>query len=153
MLCSTLWSLNGYHLLHTKSHMCIIIYFVVFVGLRFELKALHFILPKQVHYCLSHISSPFCSGYFTDEVFQTVCSGCSWTSIFQISQEARITGMSHQSPSTCVFLIMIQNYHWKYVLSIKIIHIPLIANGTMHECVKKKDICVTWKCQSILGGL
>jgi hypothetical protein len=35
------------------------------VGLEFELGALYL---QSRHYCLSHISSPFCSGYFEDGV-------------------------------------------------------------------------------------
>jgi hypothetical protein len=30
---------------------------------------------KQVLYCLSHVSSPFCSGYFGAVVAQIICHG------------------------------------------------------------------------------
>jgi hypothetical protein len=40
--------------------------FSFLVGLGFKLKTSN--LEKQVLYCLSHTSSPFCSGYFGDGV-------------------------------------------------------------------------------------
>jgi hypothetical protein len=36
---------------------------------------------KQVLYCLSQTSSPFCSSYFGDEVSRIVCLGWPWTKI------------------------------------------------------------------------
>jgi hypothetical protein len=56
-----------------------------------------FVLTKQL-YCLSHTSSPFCSGYFGDGVSHTICLGWPRTLILFISssQVARITGVSHQ---------------------------------------------------------
>jgi hypothetical protein len=46
---------------------------------------------------LSHSSSPFCSGYFGDGVFQSICPGWSWNVIPTISasQLSRIIGMSN----------------------------------------------------------
>jgi hypothetical protein len=57
-----------------------------------------FILAKQVLYSSSHTSSLFCSGYFEDEVSQTICLCWPWNTILPIStsQVARITGVSHQ---------------------------------------------------------
>jgi hypothetical protein len=34
-----------------------------------------FVLAKQAFYCLSHTSSPFCSGYFEDGVLSNYLSG------------------------------------------------------------------------------
>jgi hypothetical protein len=34
-----------------------------------------FMLAKQTLCCLSHTSSPFCSGYFGDGVSQIICQG------------------------------------------------------------------------------
>jgi hypothetical protein len=53
---------------------------------------------KQALYPLSHIYSPFCSGYFGDGVSWTAYSGWPQTVILLISasQAARIIGMSHQ---------------------------------------------------------
>jgi hypothetical protein len=54
-------------------------------------------LAKEVLFCLGQGSSPFCSGYFGDEVLPTNFPGWSRTSILEISasQVARITGVSH----------------------------------------------------------
>jgi hypothetical protein len=56
-----------------------------------------FVLAKQVLYYLSHASSPFCSGYFEDRIFWTICPGWPWISVLLLSasQIARIIGMSH----------------------------------------------------------
>jgi hypothetical protein len=62
------------------------------MGLGFELKALP--VAKQVLYYLSHISSPFCSGYFGDGVWPPPV-----LFLISASQVARITGMSHGSPA------------------------------------------------------
>jgi hypothetical protein len=55
---------------------------------------------KQALYCLSHTSSPFCCGYFTDGVSGTVCLDLSGTAILLLSasQVVRITGVSHCAP-------------------------------------------------------
>jgi hypothetical protein len=55
-----------------------------------------FALAKQVLYCLSHTSRPFCSGYFGDGISPTVCLGWPQTTILLISasQIARITTMN-----------------------------------------------------------
>jgi hypothetical protein len=47
---------------------------------------------KQALYCLSHTSSPFCSGYFGDGVLGTICAGWPWTMscLISASQDARI---------------------------------------------------------------
>jgi hypothetical protein len=60
-----------------------------------------FALAKQVLYCLSHSSSPFCSVYFRDEVSPTICLSWPWIMILQISafHVARITSMSHCHPA------------------------------------------------------
>jgi hypothetical protein len=57
-------------------------------------------------YCLSHTSSPFCSGYFGDGVLRTTCPGWHRTTILSISafQVARITGVNHQSPAALLLL-------------------------------------------------
>jgi hypothetical protein len=51
---------------------------------------------------MSHTSSPFCCGYFGDEVSWTICLGWSWMMIFPLSafQVARIIAVSHQRPAT-----------------------------------------------------
>jgi hypothetical protein len=61
---------------------------------------------KQVLYCLSHTSSPFCYDYFGDVVSQTICSGCPRATILPItvSQVARVTGMSNQCSASVPFL-------------------------------------------------
>jgi hypothetical protein len=59
-----------------------------------------FMLAKQALYCLSHTSSPFCSGYFGDGVLRTVCPGWPWTMILSISASkvVIITGVNHWHP-------------------------------------------------------
>jgi hypothetical protein len=66
------------------------------MGLGFELMASS----------LSHISSPFCYGYFVDRVSQTIFPGWAQTMILPISasQEARIIGTSHQCPPYFLFI-------------------------------------------------
>jgi hypothetical protein len=52
----------------TKQHGTefeVLFFFFFLVGLEFELRALQ-VQSRQACYCLSHISSPFCSGYFAD---------------------------------------------------------------------------------------
>jgi hypothetical protein len=68
-----------------------------------------FMLAKQVFYCLSHRSSPFCSGYFEDGILGTVCLGWprTWTLLISVSQVARITGMSHQTWLVFCFCILL----------------------------------------------
>jgi hypothetical protein len=58
-----------------------------------------FPLAKQVLYCLSHTSSPICSGYFGDEVSWSICLGWPRAMILLISasQVARITDMSYHA--------------------------------------------------------
>jgi hypothetical protein len=55
--------------------------------------------PCTLHllYCLSHTSSPFCSGYFGDGVLRTICLGWLQTLILLISasQLARIIDVNH----------------------------------------------------------
>jgi hypothetical protein len=60
-----------------------------------------FALANQALYCLSHTSSPFCSGYFGDGVSWTICPGWPCTAILPMSasQAARITGTSHWCPA------------------------------------------------------
>jgi hypothetical protein len=64
--------------------------------LGFELRG--FALAKQALYCLSHISSLFCSGSFRDGVSWTICLGwpCTPKPSYSVSQVARITVMNHQ---------------------------------------------------------
>jgi hypothetical protein len=56
-----------------------------------------FMPAKQVLLHLSHILSPFCSGYFRAGVWWTICLG--WPQIILLlisaSQVARLTGMSY----------------------------------------------------------
>jgi hypothetical protein len=66
-------------------------FFFFLVGLGFGLRP-----AKQVFYCLSHTSSPFCSGYFGDgvtELFALAGLGITVLPI-SVSQVSRITGMS-----------------------------------------------------------
>jgi hypothetical protein len=55
-----------------------------------------FVLAKQVLYCLSHTSSPFCSGYFGDGLLNYLWG---WPQpeilLISASQVTRIIGMSH----------------------------------------------------------
>jgi hypothetical protein len=72
------------------------------VGLEFELRALH--LAKQVLYCLSHTSSPFCSGNFGDGSFGNYLPGLASNQdppdlLIAASQVVRITGVSYQHPA------------------------------------------------------
>jgi hypothetical protein len=62
-------------------------------------------LTKQAVYCLSHTSSPFCSGYFGYGILWTICPGWPWTVLLTISvsQVARITGMSQQYSASGYF--------------------------------------------------
>jgi hypothetical protein len=55
-----------------------------------------FTLAEQALYCLSHTSSPFCSGYFGDGVSRAICLSWPRTAILPISasQVARISGLS-----------------------------------------------------------
>jgi hypothetical protein len=46
-----------------------------------------FALAKQVLHCLSHTSSPFCSGYFGDGVSQTICLG--WPQTLILSSQSQ----------------------------------------------------------------
>jgi hypothetical protein len=61
-----------------------------------------FIVTKQVLYHLSHITSPFCSGYFGDGILRTTSLSWLQTVILPISasQVARITVVSHQCPAS-----------------------------------------------------
>jgi hypothetical protein len=54
---------------------------------------------------LSHISSPFCAGYFGDGVSQTIFLGWIPISAFQV---ARITGVSHRDLASLPFFIRLQ---------------------------------------------
>jgi hypothetical protein len=65
------------------------------------------LLCKELFNCLSHASCPFCSGYFGDGVWQTICPGWCWTAILLLSasQVARIAGVSPwYSAEMCIFL-------------------------------------------------
>jgi hypothetical protein len=67
-----------------------------FCGTGFELRA----------YTLSYSTSPFFVMGFFKIVSQTVCSGWLQTEMLLVSASwvARITGMSHQHPTECMFL-------------------------------------------------
>jgi hypothetical protein len=67
-----------------------------------------------VLYCLSHTSSPFCSGYFGDGgVSHTICLGWLQTAILLISasQIARITGLTTNAQ---LFLFLYPPYPIQY---------------------------------------
>jgi hypothetical protein len=66
--------------------------------LGFELRTQIFPLAKQAFCPLSHTTSPFCSGYFGARVLKIIFLGWPQTAVLPISasQEARITGVSHQ---------------------------------------------------------
>jgi hypothetical protein len=66
-----------------------------------------FMLAKLSLYCVSHTCSPFCSGYFGDEVSRASFLGWPQTTILLIlvSQVARITGMSYQCLATVSIFI------------------------------------------------
>jgi hypothetical protein len=65
-----------------------------------------FMLTKQVLYCFSLTSSPFCSGYFGGGVWKTICPGWLRTTILLISasQVARLTGLSYWCLAMVYFL-------------------------------------------------
>jgi hypothetical protein len=71
-------------------------------------------IAKQRFYHLSHISSPFCSGYFGDGVSETICLGWPPTTILWISASpvARMTGRSHRCPGLLIFneIISVKNF-------------------------------------------
>jgi hypothetical protein len=60
-----------------------------------------FTLAEQMSYCVSCISSPFCSDYFGGGVLQTICPDWPQIMILLISasQVAKIMGISHQHPA------------------------------------------------------
>jgi hypothetical protein len=69
-----------------------------------------FTLSKQMLHCFSHISGPFCSGYFGGGVLWTICLGWPWTMILLTlySQVARVIGISHW------LLAWFQIFFWQY---------------------------------------
>jgi hypothetical protein len=77
---------------------------VVVVGRGLEL-SFHLCACKASALQIEPPSSPFCSGYFGDEVSRTICSSWSQTSTLLItaSQVARIADMSHQHPAPFLF--------------------------------------------------
>jgi hypothetical protein len=79
-------------------------FFFFLVGLGFEVRAIKF--AKQMLYCSSHASSPFCSDYFGDGVLRTICLCWPWPLILLIStsQVARITGVNHWCLARLIFL-------------------------------------------------
>jgi hypothetical protein len=58
-------------------------------------------LAKQPLYCLSHTTSPFCSGYFGNESLKLFSLGWLQTTILTISasQVARIIGVGYWCPA------------------------------------------------------
>jgi hypothetical protein len=75
------------------------------MGLGFELS---FLLHKQALYCLSHISTLFCSDYSGDGFFWAICPGCHRAAILPISASwvARITSVSHLCLESLFFLLL-----------------------------------------------
>jgi hypothetical protein len=73
-------------------------------------------VAKQALYHLSHSSSPFCSGYFGDEISWTICPGWPRTTIHLISasQVARITVMNHQhlAKNGCFWINTLSALKW-----------------------------------------
>jgi hypothetical protein len=80
------------------------LFICLFIFGRTKVWAQGFTLAKQVLYCLSHISSLFCSGYFGNRI--STCPGWPWTTIplISASQETKIIGVSHRCPEI-LFLI------------------------------------------------
>jgi hypothetical protein len=60
------------------------------------------VLAMQVLCCLSHASSPFCSGYFWDPVLLYALASLYFTLLFMLPAIARKTGMHHH---VCFFLL------------------------------------------------
>jgi hypothetical protein len=87
------------------------IYWVIFGRTGVWTEALVF--AKLVLYHLSHASSPFCSGYFEDGAWRTICLSWPQTWILPISasQVIRITGMSHQCPADQNYLVITHTFH------------------------------------------
>jgi hypothetical protein len=71
-----------------------------------------FMLAKPALYHLSHTFNLFCSGYFEDGVWRTMCLGWSQTRILPISvsQVVMITDLSHQHPAW--FLVLKKTKLW-----------------------------------------
>jgi hypothetical protein len=92
-----------------------------------------FVLAKPGLYCLSHTSSPICSGYFWDggsrELF---CLSWPQTMILSISafQVPRITGMSHSAWSQDLTLTDVRSY-----LSLPLSLWPQILFPLIHSAV------------------
>jgi hypothetical protein len=64
-----------------------------------------FMLAKKVLYRLSHISSPFCSGYFRNGGLTNYLPGLAFSPHpFNLSlpSSSRITGVRNQNPGTTV---------------------------------------------------
>jgi hypothetical protein len=84
---------------HTVYQVCVCVCVCVCVWQqgRYEAWTQGFAFTKVVLYHLRHTSSPFCSGYFGDGVWRTICWGWPWTMIFPISAShvARTTYVSH----------------------------------------------------------
>jgi hypothetical protein len=92
-----------YHLLC----FCYSSYYYFFLGLEFELRALHLQSRRSNTWALSPVH--FALVIFKDGVLQTICPGWPRTTILWISasQVARTTGMSHQCWAICVILSLL----------------------------------------------
>jgi hypothetical protein len=95
------WRQASYPLSYVPSWLLFSLSFFFFCGTGIWTQV--FTLATQVFYCLSHVSSPFCSSYFGNGVLQTICSDWPWTTILPISvfQVVRITGMSNRCRAYC----------------------------------------------------
>jgi hypothetical protein len=76
---------------------CLFFFFSFFVVLGFELS---FMLARQVLYCLSYVSNPFCSGYFGDKSL-IFCPGWPGLRSFSFMFPA-VAGMTAMCPAFSV---------------------------------------------------
>jgi hypothetical protein len=69
-----------------------------------------FVLTTQALFCLSHTTSPFCSVYFGDGVWRTMCLGWPWTVVplISTSQVTRIIGMRQWHLAVLLFGLLTQ---------------------------------------------
>jgi hypothetical protein len=70
--------------------------FVLFSAvLGFELRA--FVLARQTLYHLTHISNPFCSGYFRDKILLFAQARLDFDNIFTFPTVSEMTGVPHRT--------------------------------------------------------
>jgi hypothetical protein len=91
-------------------------------------------VAKQIFYLLSLTSYTFCSGYFGDEVLQTICQGFSLSMMLPItaSQEARIIGVSHKHPAVSQYLSSNSTTHSSKqtnMVPVSVIKVDIYING------------------------